>query len=80
VSAVQITCVFGETTCILMVQEVQPAAWQYPVSQWTPPFLCRGKTNFFERRVGEYQKSSVMAGLNKGAGAGVHEFTTDCDF
>jgi hypothetical protein len=37
---------------------------------------CRGKTNFFERRVGEYQKSSVMAGLN----GGVHQFATDCDF
>ena len=37
---------------------------------------CRGKTNFFERRVGEYQKSSVMAGL----AGGVHEFSTDVDF
>lgn len=38
----------------------------------------RGKTNFFERRVGEYQKSSVMAGLNKGASQ--HTFATDVDF
>lgn len=38
---------------------------------------CRGKTNFFERRVGEYQKSSVMAKLKDGD---VHEFKTDCDF
>ena len=37
---------------------------------------CRGKTNFFERRVGEYQKSSVMAGL----AGGVHQFDTECDF
>ena len=39
--------------------------------------MCRGKTNFFERRVGEYQKSSVMAGLNGGGG---HAFSTDTDF
>ena len=39
---------------------------------------CRGKTNFFERRVGEYQKSGVMAGLKGGMNA--HEFTTDADF
>lgn len=24
-----------------------------------------GKTNFFERRVGEYQRSGVMSGINK---------------
>lgn len=39
--------------------------------------MFRGKTNFFERRVGEYQKSSVMAKLKNGD---VHEFKTDCDF
>jgi Ribonucleotide reductase, small chain len=38
---------------------------------------CRGKTNFFERRVGEYQKSSVMAGLTTGGG---HAFSTEEDF
>lgn len=26
-----------------------------------------GKTNFFERRVGEYQRSGVMTGINKDA-------------
>lgn len=25
---------------------------------------CRGKTNFFEKRVGEYQKAGVMSGLS----------------
>ena len=29
---------------------------------------CRGKTNFFEKRVGEYQKSGVMAGLGGAEG------------
>lgn len=35
----------------------------------------QGKTNFFERRVGEYQKSGVMASAEES-----HEFTTDMEF
>ena len=34
-----------------------------------------GKTNFFEKKVGEYQKAGVM-GSNKEA----HVFTLDADF
>lgn len=34
-----------------------------------------GKTNFFEKRVGEYQKMGVMSGCGGG-----HEFTLDADF
>jgi hypothetical protein len=37
---------------------------------------CRGKTNFFEKRVGEYQKSGVMAGLQ----GSLHNFQLDADF
>ena len=37
----------------------------------------QGKTNFFEKRVGEYQKSGVMSG---GGAAGAFEFKTDEDF
>ena len=33
-----------------------------------------GKTNFFEKKVGEYQKSGVMADKNE------HIFTLDADF
>jgi len=33
-----------------------------------------GKTNFFEKRVGEYQKSGVMSDKNE------HVFTLDADF
>jgi len=40
-------------------------------------FGCRGKTNFFEKRVGEYQKSGVMAGLDSG---NRHEINFDADF
>lgn len=35
-----------------------------------------GKTNFFEKRVGEYQKMGVMNGNNSSK----HEFTLDADF
>lgn len=35
-----------------------------------------GKTNFFEKRVGEYQKMGVMSG----SGTEKHEFTLDADF
>jgi ribonucleoside-diphosphate reductase beta chain len=35
----------------------------------------QGKTNFFEKRVSEYQKAGVM-----GDGTGQHSFTTDADF
>ena len=38
---------------------------------------CRGKTNFFEKRVGEYQKSGVMAGLDSG---NRHDLNFDADF
>ncbi len=37
---------------------------------------CRGKTNFFEKRVGDYQKSGVMAGLQ----GKVQNFSMDEDF
>jgi ribonucleotide reductase beta subunit family protein with ferritin-like domain len=39
----------------------------------------QGKTNFFEKRVGEYQKSGVMAGLDAGGGGG-KTFALDEDF
>ena len=38
---------------------------------------CRGKTNFFEKRVGDYQKAGVMAGL---ANDGMHTLSFDDDF
>jgi hypothetical protein len=37
----------------------------------------RGKTNFFEKRVGDYQKSGVMAGLNN---TNQHTIAFDEDF
>lgn len=38
----------------------------------------RGKTNFFEKRVGEYQKASVMSSLQEGNKN--YEFKIDEDF
>jgi ribonucleoside-diphosphate reductase subunit M2 len=43
---------------------------------WMEQISLQGKTNFFERRVGEYQKSCVMAALS----GDVHEFSTECEF
>jgi len=44
---------------------------------WMDLISLQGKTNFFEKRVGDYQKAGVMAGLkNKNA----KEFTLDVDF
>ena len=40
---------------------------------WMDLISMQGKTNFFERRVGEYQKAGVM-------GAGDKTFSTDADF
>ena len=36
----------------------------------------QGKTNFFEKRVGDYQKSGVMSGLN----SKLHDFNMEEDF
>jgi len=42
---------------------------------WMELISLQGKTNFFEKRVGEYQKSGVMGG-----GKNQYEFTMDEDF
>jgi ribonucleoside-diphosphate reductase subunit M2 len=46
---------------------------------WMELISLQGKTNFFEKRVGEYQKASVMSNLNGGA-ATQHVFSIDEDF
>ncbi|GMJ08865.1 TSO MEANING 'UGLY' IN CHINESE 2 [Hibiscus trionum] len=45
---------------------------------WMELISLQGKTNFFEKRVGEYQKASVMSSLN--GNGGTHEFKMDEDF
>jgi len=44
---------------------------------WMEMISLQGKTNFFERRVGEYQKSGVMA---KTEDSGANDFCLDEDF
>jgi len=40
----------------------------------------QGKTNFFEKRVGEYQKAGVMAGAGGEQSAEHNAFALDVDF
>ncbi|KAE9444884.1 hypothetical protein C3L33_23219, partial [Rhododendron williamsianum] len=45
---------------------------------WMELISLQGKMNFFEKRVGEYQKASVMSSLN--GNGGIHVFKLDEDF
>lgn len=45
---------------------------------WMELISLQGKTNFFEKRVGEYQKASVMSSIN--GNGGTHVFKMDEDF
>ena len=45
--------------------------------EWMELISLQGKTNFFERRVGEYAKAGVMESLTK---TNIHEFNMDDDF
>jgi ribonucleoside-diphosphate reductase subunit M2 len=47
---------------------------------WMEMISLQGKTNFFERRVGEYQRAGVMQSVAGGERAHEHEFTTEADF
>ena len=47
---------------------------------WMELISLQGKTNFFEKRVGEYQKAGVMASLNSEENAGTNDFALDADF
>jgi len=42
---------------------------------WMELISLQGKTNFFEKRVGEYQKANVMSGSEQ-----TNQFATDADF
>jgi ribonucleotide reductase beta subunit family protein with ferritin-like domain len=45
---------------------------------WMELISLQGKTNFFEKRVGEYQKAGVMSSLDSDPSA--HKFRVDADF
>jgi ribonucleotide reductase beta subunit family protein with ferritin-like domain len=47
---------------------------------WMELISLQGKTNFFEKRVGEYQKAGVMSGLNNEENPQQNDFALDADF
>ena len=47
--------------------------------EWMDMISLQGKTNFFEKRVGDYQKPGVMNSLCS-TGGDSHTFTLDSDF
>ncbi|CAM9421425.1 unnamed protein product [Chrysoparadoxa australica] len=47
---------------------------------WMDLISLQGKTNFFEKRVGEYQKAGVMASAGSQDGPSSRTFTTSVDF
>ncbi|KAI4366928.1 hypothetical protein MLD38_022728 [Melastoma candidum] len=62
----------GALGCGKLYETVNPFDWMELIS-------LQGKTNFFEKRVGEYQKASVMSSVINGNG-GSHVFKLDEDF
>jgi ribonucleoside-diphosphate reductase beta chain len=48
--------------------------------EWMEMISLQGKTNFFEKRVGEYQKAGVMAANNGTESAAKDNFCFDADF
>ena len=68
-------CHQARTSALGAIQQVQQMTG-YPCAQ--------GKTNFFERRVGEYQRAGVMAGMRPRQPSGErlndYVFTTNEDF
>ena len=47
---------------------------------WMELISLQGKTNFFEKRVGEYQKAGVMNSIDKENSATSNSFTLEADF
>ncbi|CAH8337000.1 unnamed protein product [Eruca vesicaria subsp. sativa] len=47
---------------------------------WMELISLQGKTNFFEKRVGDYQKASVMSSVNGGCAFDNHMLSLDEDF
>ena len=49
---------------------------------WMELISLQGKTNFFEKRVAEYQKANVMSSVNSGSSDSImtNNFTLEADF
>lgn len=84
-------CALVGMNCELMSQYIEFVADRLLVSlgcsklygatnpfDWMELISLQGKTNFFEKKVGEYQKASVMSNLNGFSDA--HVFRLDEDF
>jgi ribonucleotide reductase beta subunit family protein with ferritin-like domain len=64
----------------LLVQLGVDKVWNTPNPfDWMESISLQGKTNFFERRVGEYQRNGVMAKQEDASFQNFH-FTTEVDF
>ena len=59
--------------CDKMYKSANPFDWMEMISM-------QGKTNFFEKRVGEYQKNGVVASSQTNDYSAGHTFTIDADF
>merc|ERR1712060_929445 len=59
-----------------------PKLWRVPNPfDWMEMISLQGKTTFFEKRVGEYQKAGVMSSLTPHGGAEESKgFVLDADF
>ena len=50
---------------------------------WMELISLQGKTNFFEKRVAEYQKANVMSSISKNSSDNImdmHMFSLEADF
>ena len=57
---------------LLKALECEPIYDEKNPFDWMEMISLQGKTNFFEKRVGEYQKANVLSGSS--------QFSTEADF
>merc|ERR1711892_1605262 len=69
----QLMCQYVELVCAKQWNVENPFDFMELIS-------LEGKTNFFEKRVGEYQRAGVMAHLDLDPTAKENQFNLDCDF
>ena len=63
--------------CSCILETLLPHNFWYMSDRDVLNVVYRGKTNFFEKRVGDYQKSGVMGGLTN---TNQHTIAFDEDF
>ncbi len=65
--------------CVSVARSVPKLYHAQNPFDWMEMISLEGKANFFEQRVGEYQRAGVMASVAR-QGADQYVFTTDADF